>query len=303
MNKLGFAVIAASALGVSAPAMADNWYLSPAIGFVIADQDDFDLGPSLSLGAGYEVAEKWNLEVSLMHSNLETESQGDYRREAINVSGLYFPSGRDGEGFVPFALASIGAVSVDFANDQNRAPAAEIGAGVLKSTDNDALSLRAEVRYQLDFHYDKAAYNDDTFYGWSALVGAQLAIGDSEEPMPVIAEEEAQESIVLPAVTFPLDSAQLTRNARATLDEVANVLTAHPEMVVEVVGHADDTGPSDYNFTLSLKRTAAVTQYLLDAGISEAQLHQRGVGETRPVASNATDDGRQRNRRVEFHTQ
>lgn len=297
MNKFSVALLAAGALTVSATASADHWYVAPAVGFVVADKDDFDLGPSLYLSAGRQILDNWNIEFSAAYSNLEVENDGKYRRNALNVSGIYFPTGRDAD-FTPFALASVGGASVDFAGTSNYAPVIELGGGVLKSTANDAVTLRGEVRYRMDIHRGKAEYDNEIFYEWTALVGAQLAIG-GDDPMPTTATNDAP--LALPAVTFPLDSAQLTRNARATLDEVAAVLQAHPDLTVDVVGHADDTGPSDYNYTLSVKRAEAVKQYLADAGVSADQLSERGIGEGRPVASNTTDDGRQRNRRVEFH--
>lgn len=296
MKTTTMALMAVAALGTSSAAIADEWYIAPAVGLVFSDIDDIDTGPSLYLSAGRQLEEKWNLELSAAYSELDTKTDGKYARKALNVSGLYFPLGRD-ETFTPFALASLGAASVDFANTSNYAPVIELGAGVLKNTSNSAVTLRGELRYRMDIHRGKDEYNNDVFYEWTALIGAQLALG-SDDPMPTTA---ADAPLVLPAVTFPLDSAQLTRNARVTLDEVAAVLLAHPDISVDISGHADDTGPSDYNYTLSVKRADAVTNYLVEAGVPNDQLHFRGIGEGRPVASNTSDDGRMRNRRVEFH--
>lgn len=297
MNKLSVAIVAASALTATATATAEDWYVAPAVGFVFADKDDFDLGPSLYLSAGRQIFDKWNIELSAAYSELDVNNGGDYERIALNASALYFPFERD-SGITPFALASVGGANVDFAGTSNYAPVIELGAGALLDTFSDAFTLRGELRYRMDIHDGKDEYNNETFYEWTALIGAQFALGGSDDPMPASASDAP---LVLPAVTFPLDSAQLTRNARATLDEVVAVLNAHPDLVVSVVGHADDTGPSDYNYTLSIKRAEAVTEYLVEAGVSENQLSEKGIGEGRPVASNSTDDGRQRNRRVEFH--
>lgn len=112
MNKFSVALLAASALSVSATAVAEDWYVAPAVGFVIADIDDFDLGPSVYLSAGKELLDNWNVEFSTAYSALDVKNNGKYRRSALNVSGVYFPNGRDGD-FAPFALASIGGSSVD----------------------------------------------------------------------------------------------------------------------------------------------------------------------------------------------
>lgn len=297
MKKSSLALLATGALLTSATANAQEWYIAPAVGFVAADKDNFDTGLALAVNAGMQIAEKWNVEIGGAYSALDVTNAGEYQRTAATVSGLFFPFDRSNE-WTPFAIASLGIASVDFAGTENNAPTVEIGAGVLKSLANEAISLRGELRYQLDIHDGEAAFNDDTFYGWAALVGAQFAFGqEGNEAMPAAAEDAP---LVLPAVTFPLDSAQLTRTARTTLDEVVAVMEAHPDLSVTVLGHADDTGPSDYNFTLSVQRAAAVMEYLRDAGIADDRVNTRGAGEGRPVASNTTDDGRQRNRRVEF---
>lgn len=297
MKKTSVALVAASALLTSAAATAQEWYIAPAIGFVAADKDDFDTGLAIAGNAGMQIAEKWNIEIGAAFSDLEVTNTGDYERTAATVSGLFFPFDR-GQEWSPFAIASVGLASVDFAGASNTAPTIEVGAGVLKTLADHDFTLRGELRYQLDIHDGEAAFNDDTFYGWAALVGAQFAFGgEGSEEMPATASDAP---MVLPAVTFPLDSAQLTRDARATLDEVVAVMEAHPDLTVTVLGHADDTGPSDYNFTLSVQRAAAVMDYLRDAGVADDRLNTRGAGEGRPVASNSTDDGRQRNRRVEF---
>jgi|GEM_PF-3553709 len=297
MKNASVALLAASALVSSATVTAQEWYIAPAIGFVAADKDDFDTGLALAANAGMQIAEKWNVEIGAAFSSLDVSNAGDYDRTALTVSGLFFPFDRARE-WSPFAIASIGLADVDFAGASNTAPTIEVGAGVLKTLEDHDFTLRGELRYQLDIHEGDAAFNDDTFYGWAALVGAQFAFGgEKNEAMPNTASDAP---LVLPAVTFPLDSAQLTRDARATLDEVVAVMEAHPDLSVTVLGHADDTGPSDYNFTLSVQRAEAVLAYLRNAGIADHRLNTRGAGEGRPVASNTTDDGRQRNRRVEF---
>jgi outer membrane protein OmpA-like peptidoglycan-associated protein len=87
------------------------------------------------------------------------------------------------------------------------------------------------------------------------------------------------------------------------LDEVADLVGAHPDFGVFVDGHADSTGDAEYNRALSLRRAEAVVVYLVNRGVTESQLRARGFGESAPRASNATDEGRARNRRVEFRLQ
>lgn len=101
-------------------------------------------------------------------------------------------------------------------------------------------------------------------------------------------------------VTFPHDSAQLQPQARQSLNEVAQTLRANPNTTVDVVGHTDSTGAADYNIDLSLRRAESVMTYLQRQGVAPNRIEAFGAGETRPVATNDTDYGRQQNRRVEI---
>lgn len=102
------------------------------------------------------------------------------------------------------------------------------------------------------------------------------------------------------ASAFATDSATLKPQFHGVLDSVALVLKEHEKTIVEVAGHTDDTGSEDYNQALSERRAGAVGQYLQGRGVSGQRLVTIGAGETRPVASPATPEGRQQNRRIEL---
>ena len=86
----------------------------------------------------------------------------------------------------------------------------------------------------------------------------------------------------------------------AVLDEVAVSLHAWPEVKVEIQGHTDSTGSDEHNLDLSRRRAATVKSYLLLYGISGDRLTTTGLGESKPVGDNATEEGRALNRRVEL---
>jgi len=79
---------------------------------------------------------------------------------------------------------------------------------------------------------------------------------------------------------------------------VAEGLKKHPRVKVEIQGHTDSVGKAAYNLKLSQHRAETVLSYLVSDGVSADQLTAKGYGETQPVASNKTDDGRAKNRRV-----
>jgi len=105
-------------------------------------------------------------------------------------------------------------------------------------------------------------------------------------------------SITLEGVNFEVNSAVLTADSQPVLDTVADGLVKHPHLKVELQGHTDSTGTKAYNMVLSGKRADAVRSYLLSKGVSSQQLVSKGYGPTEPVASNATREGRAKNRRV-----
>lgn len=101
-------------------------------------------------------------------------------------------------------------------------------------------------------------------------------------------------------VSFDVDSARINRGFYQSLNKVASVLSEYPQTAVHIVGHTDSTGSDQYNQELSMKRASSVKRYLTRQGVNEPRTRTEGRGESVPVASNATADGRSRNRRVEI---
>ncbi|MFD1787730.1 OmpA family protein [Sphingomonas floccifaciens] len=101
-------------------------------------------------------------------------------------------------------------------------------------------------------------------------------------------------------ITFGYDRADIAPQFRPTLDQVADVLREYRQTYVDVYGHTDSTGSDAYNQTLSERRATAVADYLAGRGVESARLGTRGFGKSQPIASNATEDGRAANRRVEI---
>ena len=99
---------------------------------------------------------------------------------------------------------------------------------------------------------------------------------------------------------FETGSTELSEGARARLRKVATTLKAHPETRIEVLGHADASGPAAFNRTLSEQRADVVRRELVAQGIGANRVQSQGFGEAAPVASNYTPQGRSKNRRVEI---
>jgi OOP family OmpA-OmpF porin len=111
---------------------------------------------------------------------------------------------------------------------------------------------------------------------------------------------EVEAVIELDGVNFDFDKATLRPEAMVVLDEAAALLEKHERVVIEVAGHTDSVGSEEYNQGLSERRANAVRDYLTSKGVKASRLTARGYGESMPIASNDTDEGRAENRRVEM---
>lgn len=99
---------------------------------------------------------------------------------------------------------------------------------------------------------------------------------------------------------FPTNSSYLTDEAKVSLQEFATTLKQYPDAFIQVDGHTDATGTAEYNQWLSEKRAVSVKTYLVSLGVASQRIETTGYGQVKPVASNQTKEGRQKNRRVEI---
>jgi OOP family OmpA-OmpF porin len=109
--------------------------------------------------------------------------------------------------------------------------------------------------------------------------------------------------IRLRGVDFEFDSAELKGASSVVLDVAIDSLKGCPNIPVRVEGHTDSVGNDDYNQRLGLRRAQAVRQYFTNGGVSASRISAKSFGESRPIASNDTDEGRALNRRVELHAE
>lgn len=138
-------------------------------------------------------------------------------------------------------------------------------------------------------------------YGFDSTVPGVLWLktGPTEEEVEEL-QEDLNELILDQVVEFEIKSFQLTDKGRALLDEVLAALEMAPEVRVLIAGHTDDRGSDAENQLLSEQRAQAVFDYLVAQGAAADRFDIIGYGESQPRESNATDAGRQANRRIEF---
>lgn len=147
-------------------------------------------------------------------------------------------------------------------------------------------------------------------YVFTASASGYLTTTDSTDVMsdevtPVIKDIPMQPvevglTVRLDHIYFDFDKTTLKKESYAELAKVIDFLNRNPTVEIEIAGHTDSRGSDEYNQRLSQGRTQAVVDYLISQGISPKRLQAVGYGESRPVDTNDTEEGRAKNRRVEF---
>jgi outer membrane protein OmpA-like peptidoglycan-associated protein len=167
-------------------------------------------------------------------------------------------------------------------------------------TDGDGLSDGDEV---MKYHTDPLKADTD---GGSVSDGMEVKNGtDPLNPNDDVAKKEelkteVGKAIVLEGVVFKTGSAEITPASEDILTKAFNTLDQHPEIEVEIQGHTDNVGKKSSNMKLSQQRSDAVKTYLVNKGIAESRISTKGFGPDKPITSNKTPEGRQKNRRIEF---
>jgi OOP family OmpA-OmpF porin len=132
----------------------------------------------------------------------------------------------------------------------------------------------------------------------TASLAALGALPPDAGPDPVIT------ALNLGAVNFAVGSSEIPASALPYVDAAARALAALPtDARVLISGHTDSLGAQDANLALSAQRAAAMRDALAKRGVAASRLAVEGVGDRRPIATNATEEGRFRNRRIEFSLQ
>ncbi|WP_368562411.1 OmpA family protein [Pseudoxanthomonas sp. UTMC 1351] len=219
--------------------------------------------------------------------------------------------------------------------------AAKVGVG-LQTTLEKRVGVRAELAYRADFNDQSVAAPDESWFGdVLASVGVIIPLGAAAAPPPPPAppapvntcadmdddgdgvnncddkcpgSQAGQTigpdgcpvpvSIDLKGVNFDFDKSTLRPDAVSILSEATEILKRYPDLKVEVAGHTDSVGTDAYNQGLSERRAKTVYDYLTSNGVDASRLvGPNGYGESRPIDTNDTAEGRARNRRTELNVQ
>jgi OOP family OmpA-OmpF porin len=266
----------------------------------------------------------------------ECSSVSDFQ---VGVSGRFFFGPQDG--FAPFLMAGLMANNHRGGVEDGWGPAAQLGGG-LQTAMTDNVKFRAEAGYRYIWD-DETIPGEDNFGDWFVNLGVVLMIGELPAPVvdcstldddkdgvnncddkcpasapgEVVGPDGCPQEVVIdlrgvefyfdrprPGQETSVDTAGLLPGSMDILAQAVDVLKRYPNMRVEVAGHTDSIGSEEYNQGLSERRSKVIFDYLTSNGVDAGRLvGPVGFGELKPIDTNDTKEGRQRNRRTELTTQ
>ncbi len=307
----------------AAPRQEGQWYISPKLGYGWADEDRLsDNGLYLGLGLGYVFRENWTVEGELGYNQFDQDLDDDkpleWRQTTVAATVRYL---FDMDAAHPYFGMSFGAgrnkVESGGIDDQWHYHVGPVAGFEWDLTDSGAFRVEIGHKYTkfdndgfLQSFWDTTASVGFTHYfGGEAAPPAPPAAPPPPPPPPpppAPPEEPVKPlpvSITLNGVNFDFDKCTLRADAIAILDEAVRVLNGN-EIRVEVAGHTDAVGTDAYNQKLSECRAKVVGDYLTGHGVSGAKISAvNGYGESKPIDTNDTAEGRARNRRTDLNVQ
>lgn len=153
-----------------------------------------------------------------------------------------------------------------------------------------------QPRASIDSLFVPAPIAQNNPFAKTAAAPAQPITAPTAPPTPI----RTQQTYILDDVLFEVNSYRLNEQHTAGLDSLIEILTQNKSIQIQISGHTDNSGNERYNAKLSRDRAEAVAVYLIDHTVEESRITFEGLGSTRPLVSNATEQGRRKNRRVEI---
>ena len=285
------------------------------------------------LGVEYSLSERWAAEFIYAEDDTSYRDGPDADIITWQLGALYYLDDfrSPDRSVTPYLALSAGEIDID-ADTFDTVETTIAAGGGLRWMWTDRLGVRAEARmlHSLDENHNDWVFSlglnyylgdlADASRGAGATTGAAMTAAELDSDGDGVMDDKDQcpgtpagtrvdamgcplpvskvASIKL-KVNFPFDSAVVEEQYFSDLQELATFLKRFDDLDVDVEGHTDSSGPDDYNQLLSQRRAQAVVDLLVNQyGIDGGRLEAKGYGESRPVADNATREGRAENRRV-----
>jgi OmpA-OmpF porin, OOP family len=301
---------------------AGAFSVSPFIGgYVFEGNQDIENDFTYGIDLGYHLTDNLAAEVAFnfVDTSFDGALDGDLELNSYHVDMLYHfrSSGK----LVPFIALGVGALKYEPENAKNATDfAANYGAG-LQYFLNDNVALRCDVRHLLSFDsadkYNNLVYTAGVSFLFGSAKPVEAAVVQpppAPAPAPTPAPAPAPAPAPTPSVelnadggwvctglNFDFNKSDIKPEYISCLNDTVNYLESNPTLTVEVQGHTDQIGSQKYNQKLSEQRADAVMNYLVSKGIAKERLSVKGYGFSVPVDTNSTEEGRAKNRRVQFN--
>jgi OOP family OmpA-OmpF porin len=320
MKKMLTLVVAGLMAALTTVASAGNreetFSVSPMIGGYTYDgKQHLDTDPVYGVRLGYNFTKAFGVEALFDYVHTEstiTDRKIDMYRYGGEMLYHFFPDNT----LVPYVAA--GYAGLNFDTIQPRG-AFDYGVG-LKWFLSDNFALRGDVRHLL---YTSGGSNGTTYNNFEYTIGAYIPFGGTAQvvkaievpatPAPAPAPEAPLGEIpaaeptpghykycVTLHIEFDIDKALIRPEYHDEVAKVGDFLKKYPDTTAVIEGHTDNVGTPEHNLDLSQRRAESVVNYLVEKfGIERSRLTAKGYGEARPVADNSTNEGKQKNRRIE----
>lgn len=288
---LSSAVFAADNLVEITPQIGGSWHID---NNRYADDIDLSYGlkfatrvmPSVLLEVGYERID---------------DADYSFPNQSTDVSRYYVDLVKEfniDSKISPYILGGFGYehISNEF-NSMDSALFGQYGVGVRYAL-AEFLHLKTELRHLISL---------DGRSDIIGMVGFSIPFGTYAREVEVVEEVEIVEEVAQPtlshihtfSVQFPFDSSVVAPEYNAEIKDFAQSMKENPSQTAIISGHTDSTGNDEYNQKLSERRANTVKDAIIEEGVQAERLQAKGYGESKPIADNATKEGRQENRRVE----
>ncbi len=333
LTFLCLCVIVSSALpGVAKAANREGQFsLSPVIGGITFDgKQHLDTSPFYGIRGGYNFTDHFGVEALFDYARTEyTRGEGDvdFYRYGAEMLYNFMPESK----FVPYVAAGYAGVKFDGPSEvvfSKERGAFDYGAG-LKYFLNDNIALRGDVRHLVYYQGETrqaVEYSLGLYIPFGGTIPAAKPVEQSSEkstvpqvtePAPEAVQQQPKEAPLeeIPAtepqpgkykycislhIDFDIDKAEIRPEYKPEVAKVGDFMKKYDTTTAVIEGDTDNVGTYEHNMELSKRRAESVVNYLVDHfGIDRSRLTAKGYGSSRPIADNATDEGRQKNRRID----
>ncbi len=313
-----FFLFAITSTAVAEGIQPDSFTLSGIVGgYTFDGKQHLETRPVVGIRGGYNFTKYFGVEALFDFVPTEGTTPGLGNARVYHYGGDLLLNLLPDNKLVPYLAAGYGGITIDRDNqDTFTRGVFEYGPGV-KYFLNDNLALRGDFRH-LVFRDNGTFSNYEYTVGITyQFGGAKAAPAAVQEPQPAPAVETAPETPPEPMpvaeptpemrkycvslnILFEIDKAYIRPEYHDEVAKVGDFMKKNPTTTAVIEGYTDEVGSDDYNMKLSQQRAESVVKALTaDFGIDPSRLSAKGYGKTKPIADNSTDEGRQKNRRID----